>query len=288
MIPDGVVDVDGVLWPAAEARISVFDRGFLYGDGAFEALRTYGGKGFRQREHLLRLAESCRLLRMALPVSLEVLAQRVERAIAASGFAECYLRIAVTRGVAKMGLDLGQAKQPSVLVYALKLTPPEPSLYRDGIAVGFVRVQRSTDATSAAGAKATNYLASVLALDDAKQRGCLEVIILGSRGEVLEGSTSNVFAVHAGVLCTPPLSAGILSGITRRTVLELAEQNSLRCEERELLADELCAAQEVFITSSIRELVPVVRVDEATIGDGKPGPVIGSLLAAYRRRAAAG
>jgi branched-chain amino acid aminotransferase len=286
MIPQGVVDVDGVLWPAAEARISVFDRGFLYGDGAFEALRTYGGKAFRQQEHLERLAQSCRLLRMALPISLELLAQRVERAVAATGFAECYLRVVVTRGIAKLGLDLAEARQPSVLVYALSLSPPDLSLYRDGIAVGLVQMLRSTEATSAQGAKATNYLASVLALDDVKQRGCLEAVILGSHGEVLEGSTSNVFAVRAGVLTTPPLSAGILDGITRRTVLELAKQGGLDCEERELLADELRGSQEVFITSSIRELVPVVRVDDARIGDGKPGPVVGSLIAAYRRRTA--
>lgn len=284
MIPEGVVDFDGVLQPAAEAKISVFDRGFLYGDSAFEALRTYRGKPFRQRDHLERLVRSCQILRMELPLSLPELDQRIARAIAATGLTECYLRIVVTRGIAPMGLDLLHARRPSVLVYALVLKLPEPRVYRDGIAVGLVRTLRSTDASAVTGAKASNYLASALALDDVKARGGEEAIILGSRGEVLEGTTSNVFVVRDGELCTPALSAGILEGITRRTVLELAKKRGLVCREQELRPEELLGAREVFITSSIRELVPVVRVEDTVIGDGKPGPELAALSAAYRQR----
>jgi branched-chain amino acid aminotransferase len=288
VIPEGVVDIDGLLQRAEDAKVSVFDRGFLYGDSAFEAMRTYGRKPFRQREHVERLERSCRLLRIELPLALDALEQRIAGAIAASGLPECYLRIMVTRGVGSLGLDLSQARRPSVVVYALALNVPDVSLYREGIAVALVSTLRSTDGGPAAGAKASNYLASLLALDDARQRGCQEAILLGSRGEVLEGTTTNVFVVRGGELCTPPCTQEILEGITRRTVLELARERALACCERVLLGSELVGADEVFVTSSVRELVPVVRVDDRPIGDGKPGLVFAALHAAYRGRAAGG
>src|SRR5687768_799932 len=232
MLPDGVVDIDGVLQPAREAKVSVFDRGFLYGDSAFEVMRTYGRVPFRGREHLERLGRSCQRLRMALPVTLEELAGRVDRAVAASAQAECWLRIVVTRGVGPIGLDLSADLQPSALVFALPLKTPDERAYREGIAVGLVHTIRSVDGTAAAGAKTSNYLASMLALDEVKRRGCQEAIILGAGGEVVEGASSNVFAVQRGVLITPPVSAGILEGITRRTVLELAAERAIAIAER--------------------------------------------------------
>jgi branched-chain amino acid aminotransferase len=285
MLPDGVVDIDGALQPARDAKISVFDRGFLYGDSAFEVMRTYGGVPFRGREHLERLARSCERLSMRLPLPAAELEARVARAIAASGQPECWLRIVVTRGVGAIGLDFSAELVPSVLVFALPLKVPAEQTYRDGIAVGLVHTIRTVDGTKAAGAKTSNYLASMLALDEVKQRGCQEAIILGARGEVVEGATSNVFAVHGGALVTPPISSGILEGITRRTVIELAAQRSIGCQERDMWPDDLTSADEVFITSSIRELVPVASVDGARIGSGRPGPVFARLLAAYRERA---
>jgi branched-chain amino acid aminotransferase len=291
MLPEGVVDIDGVLQPARDAKISVFDRGFLYGDSAFEVVRTYGHVPFRGREHIARLARSCERLRMALPVAPAELEARIARAVAASGQIECWVRVVVTRGVGPIGLDLRAELQPSVLVFALPLKAPDERWYREGIAVGLVHTLRTVDGTKAAGAKTSNYLASMLALDEVKQRGCQEAIILGAQGEVVEGATSNVFTARAGALSTPPITAGILEGITRRTVLELAAERSIPCHERELRPDDLLAADEVFITSSIRELVPVTSVDGARIGSGQPGPLCARLLAAYRelaRRGAAG
>jgi branched-chain amino acid aminotransferase len=281
----GVVDIDGALQPASEAKVSVFDRGFLYGDSVFEVMRTYGGRPFRQREHLERLARSCDRLHIELPASFDEIGRRTARAVSASGEPECWLRIVVTRGVGPIGLDLAAGRAPSLLIYALPLATLPDSAYRDGIAVGLVHTLRALDGTKAAGAKTSNYLASMLALDEVKQRGCAEAIILGSRGEVVEGATSNVFAVHAGDLVTPPVSAGILEGITRRTVMELARERGITCLEREMWPDDLLTAAEVFITSSIREVVPVVSVDGTKIGDGRPGAVSASLLAAYRERA---
>ena len=285
MIPNGVVDVDGVLMPSSDAKISVFDRGFLYGDSAFEAMRTYGGRPHHGRRHIERLARSCERLRIVMPISHDALASRTAAAIARTGLSECYLRLVVTRGKGSMGLDLQPVMQSSLLIYALALSLPDQSVYRDGIGAGLVQVQRVTDLNPATGAKTSNYLASLLALDDVKRRGLQEAIILGARGEVLEGATSNVFAVRAGELHTPPTSAGILEGITRHVVLELAASLGIACHERELVPDDLLGADEVFLTSSIRELVPIVRVEQTPIASGTPGPVFAELLAAYRRHA---
>jgi branched-chain amino acid aminotransferase len=287
MFPEGVVDIDGVLQPARDARISVFDRGFLYGDSAFEVMRTYRRVPFRAREHLSRLERSCARLRIAMPVALPELASRVERAIAASEQPECWVRIVVTRGVGPLGLDLSSALVPSALVFALALKVPDERMYRDGIGVGLVHTIRTVDGTAAAGAKTSNYLASMLALADVKERGCDEAIILGAGGEVVEGATSNVFAARGGELLTPPISSGILEGITRRAVLELAAQRSIAVHERVLWPDDLRSADEVFITSSVRELMPVAAIDGARVGSGRPGPLTARLLAAYRERARA-
>lgn len=284
MMVAGVVDIDGTLMAAAEATVSVFDRGFLYGDSAFEALRTYDKKPFRGREHVARLLRSCERLRIPLPLDGAAIERRLAAAIDASGLAECYLRIVVTRGVAPLGADFTLASHPSVLVYALELKLPDPSFYRDGIAVGLVRTQRATDGNAAAGAKASNYLTSLLALDEVKRRGCQEAVIVSAQGELLEGATSNLFIVQAEGLATPPLSAGILEGITRREVLSVAEERGIPCRERKLEAGDLAAASEAFITSSIREIVPVVRADEISIGSCKPGRVTLALLDAYRAR----
>jgi branched-chain amino acid aminotransferase len=285
---DGVVDIDGVLQPAGEAKISVFDRGFLYGDSVFEVMRTYGRRPFREREHLERLARSCERLHIPLPAPADEIEARVARAVSASREPECWVRVVVTRGVGPIGLDLAAGDSPSLLIFALPLKTPPERAYREGIAVGLVHTIRTLDGTKAAGAKTSNYLASMLALDEVKQRGCEEAIILGSRGEVVEGATSNVFAVRAGGLVTPPISAGILEGITRRTVLELAAERGIPCVEREMRPEDLCAADEVFITSSIREIVPVTAIDGARVGSGQPGPLTLRLLAAFRERAGAG
>jgi branched-chain amino acid aminotransferase len=280
----GAVWIDGVLQPAQQARVSVFDRGFLYGDSAFEVMRTYDKRPFREAAHLARLRRSCERLLIALPRSDQQLAEIVASTIAASHLPECYVRVMVTRGVGPMNIDLAQATEPSILVFALPLTPLAASVYENGIAVGLSRAARATDGTRAAGAKTSNYLGSVLALHEVKQRGAQEALILGPSGEVIEGATSNVFIVRRGELITPPIDAGILAGITRETVLEVAAEQALPVHETPLHPSDLYRADEVFITSTVREVVPVVRVDDKTIGDGKPGPISARLLAAYRAK----
>lgn len=288
---DGLIDVDGVLSRAQDAKVSALDRGFLYGDSAFEVMRTYDGRAFHQDQHLARLAGSCDRLRIPMPIGVDELAARVQRTVDAARvelhMPDCYVRVTVTRGVGPLGIRLPSEPKPSVLVYALPLDPPPPAVYEHGIEVGLVHVGRATDGTSAAGAKTSNYLTSVLALDEVHKRGAQEAIVVGAQGELIEGATSNLFIVRGGALETPPLSSGILAGITRAAILELADELHIPRREQSISSADLYAADEAFITSTVRELVPVVRADGVTIGSGNPGPVYGRLLAAYRQLARA-
>ena len=219
------------------------------------------------------------------------LAARVQRAVDAARvklhMPDCYVRVTVTRGVGPLGIRLPSAPKPSVLVYALPLEPPNETVYEQGIEVGLVHVGRATDGTSAAGAKTSNYLTSVLALDDVHKRGAQEAIVVGAQGELIEGATSNLFIVRGGALETPPLSSGILAGITRAAILALADQLHIPHREQTITSADLYGADEAFITSTIRELLPVVRADGVTVGTGVPGPIYGRLLTAYRQLARA-
>jgi branched-chain amino acid aminotransferase len=288
---EGLIDVDGVLTAARDAKVSALDRGFLYGDSAFEVMRTYDGRAFHRDQHLERLVGSCERLRIPMPISIAELGARVQRAVDAARvelhMPDCYVRVTVTRGVGPLGIKLPAQPKPSVLVYALPLEPPADAVYERGIEVGLVHVGRATDGTSAAGAKTSNYLTSVLALDDVQKRGAHEAIVVGAHGELIEGATSNLFIVRHGALETPPLSSGILAGITRAAILALADQLHIPHKEQTLTSADLYGADEAFITSTIRELLPVVRADGVAIGAGSPGPIYGRLLTAYRQLARA-
>jgi branched-chain amino acid aminotransferase len=283
---EGAVSIDGQLFAAADARVSVFDRGFLYGDSVFEVMRTYGLRPFREHDHLARLERSCERLLLPVATGPKEWSVEVRRAIEASKLPECNVRVMVTRGVGPLGLDLSEAKNPSLLCFALPLHTQPEAVYENGVAVGLSHAARATDGTRAVGAKTSNYLGSVLALHEVKRRSnCHEAIIVGPNGEIVEGATSNVFLVRGGALLTPPIEAGILAGITRKTVLELAAELSLPVHETQLHPHDMYGADEVFITSTVREIVPVVKVDDLQVGGGKPGPISKQLLAAYREKA---
>lgn len=280
--------IDGSLRPPGAQQISVFDRGFLYGDSVFETLRTYGGVPYGLGEHLARLERSAGLVFIDLPVPLSQIGDEVLAAVAAGGNAESYVRLMVTRGQGALGLDPGLAERPSRVVIVQPLHPPPAALYESGIAVISYRTQRQVDATSAVGAKVGNYLVSVLAMREAGRVGALEALIVDAKGLVLEGGSSNVFLVVGGRLVTPDVSAGVLAGITRAHLLELAANLGIPVELRTPDLNEAYAADEVFISSSIRELMPVVRIDERTIAGGKPGPVFRRLLSEFRKHVRAG
>jgi branched-chain amino acid aminotransferase len=304
-----LVSIDGVIQAPEEARVSVYDRGFLYGDSVFETIRTYGGEPFALAEHLARLERSAEHVGIPMPLSRAALARELGAILAASharargvsgggpaepASRERYARVMLTRGSGPLGLEPGSAVAPLRVIMIEPLKAPASSLYRDGVSVIAVRTQRAGDA--AHGAKVGNYLASLLALREARAAGAHEALILDAAGHVVEGTTSNVFLVErqgaaargAGALITPPEEAGILAGITRAHVMELAGELGIpvRCEPVPLAR--LVAADEVFITSSIREIVPVVRVDAHGIGDGSPGPTTRALHAAFRRKVGLG
>jgi branched-chain amino acid aminotransferase len=278
-----VVMIDGAIVAPEHATVSVFDRGFLYGDAVFEVLRTYGGVPFALDEHLARLRRSAERVFIALPVDDATLRGEVERAVAASGNAESYVRIVVTRGSGPLSLDPDTASHPLRVVLVDNVVPPPREAYARGVAAVLVHTRRAVDETSAAGAKVSNYLANLLAVREAKSRGAHEALVVDARGHVVEGASSNVFVVCAGQIATPPETAGILAGITRARILAAAVDLGVPVVERDLSVADVLDADEVFITSSIRELLSVVRVDDRTIGSGAPGPIAGALHAQFRR-----
>jgi branched-chain amino acid aminotransferase len=275
--------INGRACTPEEARISVYDRGFLYGDSIFETVRTYNGKAFALGEHLSRLARSAERLFIELPTSLDAIAAEVEQGIAQAQNPESFARIMITRGSGALGLDPALAHEPSRVILIEPFEPPPPEAYRDGIGAITFRTVRATDDTPAAGAKVANYLTSVLAIREAKKQGAVEAFIIDGRGHVLEGTTSNVFLVKDGRLVTAPEESGILSGITRAYLLRAADRLGLAVGIRDIREEELIGADELFISSTLREVLPVVRLDGRPVGSGKPGPLTRQIHAEFRK-----
>lgn len=268
-----IVLINGRTFSPVDAKISVFDRGLLYGDSVFETIGTYGGKPFALSEHLQRLRRSAELVYIPLTASDEEMAREVTASLAAAQNAESYIRLIVTRGSGDLGLDPALAADPQRILIVTPLHRPSPETYANGVKAVTARTHRATDASDAVGAKVGNYLVAVLAMRKAQAASANEALIVDRDGNVIEGATSNLFWVEAGQLCTPPLSAGILDGITRGVVLEAAKQLGLEVTLDAPKVDRLLAAKEIFITSSIRQVLSVVEVDGHRIADGRPGPI---------------
>ncbi len=294
-----LVNIDGILFPPPEAKVSVFDRGFLYGDSVYEVVRTYGGVPFELRAHLSRLEHSAERVGLALPWDARRTTSEIERTLAAArggdpsepdeapwNSGERYIRIVMTRGAGEIGLDPALAVDPRAILIVRPVHGPPLSAYRDGVKCCVVGVQRNAPEAVDPSAKTGNYLSHVLAVREARAAAAYEAIMLDHDGYVTEGSTSNVFIVRQGTVVTPPLAAGILEGVTRGIVLALARQAGLAVREEALRPEDLASAQEIFITSTVREIVPVTRLGEGAVGSGRPGSVTAALHAAFRRRAA--
>jgi len=278
-----LVSLDGRIVAEADARVSVFDRGFLYGDSVFEALRTYGGVPFALTEHLERLSRSAKRALIDMPVSSAVFRTEIEAVLAAAKNPESYIRLLVTRGRGSaLGLDPSLGRAPLRVVLVMELSPLPSSMYERGVGVVTFKTQRVADSTPASGAKLSNYMVAVLAMEEVRRAGAEEALVLDAAGHVVEGTTSNVFFVKNGVLVTPPEEAGILMGITRQKILEIARREGIVVEQKSFFPKELSTADEVFISSSIREIAPVVTVDGTPIAQGKPGKLTLRLLNALR------
>ncbi len=251
------------------------DRGFLLGDGLFETIRLYGGRPFRLEAHLARLERSAELVGIPFPTQLEA---RVAEAIGEWGGGEGALRITLTRGEGA-GLVPAEGGEPTLVIRAREWSP-EPRWYETGI--GAACAGRVDERALTAGLKMTGYLERIQALRMAEKAGCEEALIRNTRGLVVEGSASNVFALVTGVVIAPGPPDGALPGITREVVLELLGKRGIQVEERGIAPEELAAAEEVILTSSLRELVPVVQIEGGKVGGGRPGPLFRELLEGYR------
>jgi len=279
----GTVMIDGELVPPDRALVSVFERGFLYGDSVFESLRTHHGRLVFLEQHLTRLERSADRVLIPMPVALAQFREEVLAAVHGHGAPESYVRIMLTRGDAtSLGLDPDLAENPKRIVLVTDLKLPPAAIHDSGIAAVIERVERPSDEAGVASAKIGNYLVPVLALRAARAAGASEALLEDARGNVLEGATSNLFAVIDGKLVTAPESAAILPGITRARVLEIARAAGYAIELRTTRREEILRADEVFITSSIREVVPVVKIDGQRIGAGEPGFVARELLRLFR------
>jgi branched-chain amino acid aminotransferase len=276
--------IDGALVPAERAMVGVLDRGFLYGDAIFETFRTYDGEPFMLDRHLDRLARGASVVGIELPASTDALVREVRATLAAAGEGESYVRIAVTRGTASPGLDPSRATKPLRVVVAMPLEPPPVEVYEVGLRAVTYISGRSLAKSPTRGVKTANYLDNVLAVRAAREQGAGDALIVDADGRVLHGASSNVFFVTAGRLVTPPLEAGILPGITRDLVLDIAAALAIRVELRTPLVADLAAFDEIFLTSSVRELAPVVEVDGVRVGEGRPGPVFARLRREYENK----
>src|SRR5260221_6150409 len=266
-----IVILNGRVTPPDSAAIRVYDRGFLYGGSVFETIRVYGGKPFALAEHLARLERSAARVFIPLPVAVDVVAVEIERGIGLSQEVDSFVRVMLTRGTGPLGLDPDLAEKPSRVVLVEPFVPPTEETYNRGIEAITVHAARPSDATPAAGAKVANYLTSLLAIREARPRGAVEAFIVAARGTVLERTTSHVFLVKNGELVTPPENAGILAGITRAYLLRAADALGLETSLREVRENELFEADELFISSTLREIIPVVGLDGRTIAAGRPG-----------------
>jgi branched-chain amino acid aminotransferase len=278
------VHVDGHICLPEEAKVSVFDRGFLYGDSVYETIGTVRGRLFALSEHLDRLERSASRLALRMPPRADI-QKAIDETIAAAGNAESRVRVIVTRGSGKLDLDPASADEPRLVVIVQPLTGPTPEMYDKGVAVAIVSVTRNLPGAIDPSIKSGNYLNNVLALSEARRHpGVHEAILLSAGGSVAEGATSNVFAVRSGAVETPALTVGILDGVTRGKVIALARANDILCREVEFMSPEaLRGADEVFLTSAARGVLPVSGIDGRPVGGGVPGPVTRRLMALYAR-----
>ena len=280
---DRRVWVDGDLIPATDAKVSVFDHGLLYGDGVFEGIRIYHQKILKLRTHLERLFDSAKAIRLKLPYTLDELVDATKETVAANGMDNGYIRLVVTRGPGTLGIDPWPCPRPVVfiIVAPIQLYPPE--FYEQGLKIVSASTIRNHPNALSPRIKSLNYLNNILAKIEALDAGVLEAVMYNQHGHVAEATADNLFIVRHGTLCTPPLSAGGLGGVTRGIVLELADGLGIPTDDRtDLTRYDLYAADECFLTGTGAEVVPVVEIDRRGVGDGQPGKITKRLIAAFR------
>lgn len=274
--------ISGKFYDKEDAKVSVYDHGLLYGDGVFEGMRSYSGKVFRMKEHIDRLYESANAICLSIPLSKSDMEAAVYETLTKNGLIDAYIRLVVTRGAGSLGLDPNQTSNPQVIIIAdsIKLYPAE--FYDKGLKIITASTIRNHPAAFSPRVKSLNYLNNIMAKLEGLRAGCIEAVMLNHKGEVAECTGDNIFIVKHGVLMTPPKDAGILEGITRNAILELAKSLNITAFEQSMTRHDLYVADECFLTGSAAEVIPVVDIDGRSIRDGKVGPITEKLIAAFK------
>jgi branched-chain amino acid aminotransferase len=280
-----VVYVNGRITSAAEAVIPVFDHGFLYGEGVYETLRTYGGEPFLFEAHMKRLRRSGGMIHLEVPgTDADMMANIRETMAAEAGLKEAYIRILITRGAGELTYNLAATPTPSTVIIVKPFPEPPATHFTDGISLALVSVRRNHPSALNPRIKSNNLLNNAMAMQEALRQGAEEALMLNQQDEIAECSQSNFFIVKDGRAATPPISAGLLPGITREFVFEVGRDAGVPVEERTLTTSDMWEADEAFITGTTREVTPVVKVDGRPFGDGRPGPVTRKLLETFRKK----
>ncbi len=267
------VYINGKLFDKADAKVSVYDHGLLYGDGVFEGIRVYAGKVFRLREHIERLYDSARSIYLEIPLSREQMADAITSTVKVNNKHDGYIRALVTRGAGTLGLDPRKTSDPQVIIIVDDISLYPQELYDNGLEIITASTIRNHPNAVSPRVKSLNYLNNILAKIEAVRAGCFEALMLNHEGNVAECTGDNVFVVKRGILKTPPTDAGILEGVTRNAVLELARAAGIPTQETDLTRHDVYAADECFLTGTAAEVIAVVKCDGRVIGSGKPGPV---------------
>jgi len=277
------IHLGGKLVDQADAKISVFDHGLLYGDGVFEGIRVYGGRVFLHQQHIDRLYESAKAIRLTIPLKPAEMIAAVEETVKANNLSDGYVRLVVTRGAGSLGLDIRKTSNPQVIIIADSISLYPPETYTKGMNLVTASTIRNHPGALSARIKSLNYLNNILARIEGTDAGMVEALMLNHKGEVAECTGDNIFIVKQGVVRTPSPDAGILEGITRNAVMGLAREAGLRVEECSLTRHDLYIADEMFLTGTAAEVVAVVSLDGRAIGSGQPGPITRDLLERFRQ-----
>jgi len=282
-VKEAKIYIDGKFYSEANAKISVFDHGLLYGDGIFEGIRFYNGRVFRLEEHLLRLWDSARSICLEVPMTMQDMTEAVLETIRQNHLRDGYIRLLVTRGIGNLGLNPTQCKSPSVIIIAATIALYHQDFYRKGLTIVTCATRRSNPAALNPAVKSLNYLNNVMARVEANLAGADEALMLNDAGNVAECTADNVFIVKHGQILTPPVTAGALRGITRSVVFEIAAELGVKVREADITRHDVFVADECFLTGTAAEIVPVVKADGRSIGNGKPGPITARIIARFRQ-----
>jgi branched-chain amino acid aminotransferase len=267
------VYINGKLFDKADAKVSVYDHGLLYGDGVFEGIRVYSGKVFRLREHVDRLYESARAIYLEIPMAREAMVEAVSSTVRANDKQDGYIRLVVTRGAGSLGIDPRRTSDPQVIIIVDDISLYPAEWYDKGLDIVTAATMRNHPNALNPRVKSLNYLNNILAKMEGVRAGCQEALMINHKGEVAECTGDNIFVVKRGLLRTPPPDAGILEGVTRGAVIELARAAGIPFQEATLTRHDVYTADECFLTGTAAEVIAVVRCDDRVIGNGKPGPI---------------